>query len=201
MKLLILDNYDSFTYNLVHYAEQFVNQVDVYRNDEIDLIETDEYSHILISPGPGLPAKAGITMDIFKRHFESKAILGVCLGCQAMAEFFGGKLYNQNKVAHGLQRKVRKTSYAGRILKDMPDEFEVGLYHSWAIDAASLPSEIKVTALSQENVVMTIEHKDLPLAGVQFHPESVMTPSGISIIKNWLKPIAENRQYHADAEL
>lgn len=187
MRILIIDNYDSFTYNLRHYVEQFAEDVTVVRNDAITLDEAARYTHYIISPGPGLPVDAGITMPLIERFNQSKPILGVCLGCQAIAEFLGGTLYNQQLVAHGIMRQVVQKSTNSILLKDLPPTFDVGLYHSWAITEASLPKEIAVTAKTTNGVVMTIEHTQLPLYGVQFHPESIMTKDGLSIIKNWLQ--------------
>ncbi len=186
MKVLILDNYDSFTYNLFHYVQAFTDNVSVKRNDELSVNEVDNYTHIIISPGPGLPSQAGISQTLLKKYYSVKNILGVCLGCQALAEFFGGSLYNQNEVAHGIERKIVRTKADSWLLKDLPSAFTVGLYHSWAIDPAKLPSEINVTALSEKGIVMAIEHAYLPLAGVQFHPESIMSDYGKKIVKNWL---------------
>lgn len=186
MRILIIDNYDSFTYNLLHYVEQFADDVTVVRNDVISIEETEQYTHYIISPGPGLPAQAGITMEIIKKYHSIKPILGVCLGCQAIAEFFGGKLYNQQLVAHGIKRPILKTEKRSVLLKGMPEKFEVGLYHSWAIEESSLPQGFFITAKGITGVVMAFEHERYPLYGVQFHPESIMTENGISIIKNWL---------------
>ncbi len=187
LRVLIIDNYDSFTYNLLHYVEQFADDVTVVRNDAITTEEAELFTHYIISPGPGLPAEAGITMAIIEKYHTTRPILGVCLGCQAIAEFFGGTLYNQQLVAHGIKRPILKTAQSSVLLKDMPKTFEVGLYHSWAIDEAGLPIDFKVTAKGVNGVVMAIEHNQYPLYGVQFHPESIMTENGISIIKNWLK--------------
>lgn len=186
MRVLILDNFDSFTYNLYHYLGQLTDDVTVKRNNEIALADFEEYSHILISPGPSLPAEAGITFDFLKQYFSHKPILGVCLGCQALAEHSGGKLYNQQFVAHGLKRPVKRTTADSWLLSGLKDEFEVGLYHSWAIDENSLSDEWKVCAKSNTNVIMAIEHRRLPVAGVQFHPESIMSESGLEILSNWL---------------
>lgn len=186
MKVLILDNYDSFTYNLLHLVEQLVEDVSVIRNDAISLEETEAYTHFIISPGPGLPKQAGITMALIEKYHQTRPIFGVCLGCQAIAEFFGATLYNQVQVAHGLKRTVVKTEKSSQLLKDQKSSFEVGLYHSWAIDESKLSKDLKVTARGLNNVAMAVEHNYLPMAGVQFHPESIMTENGISILKNWL---------------
>lgn len=186
LRILILDNYDSFTYNLLHYVEQFADDVTVVRNDAMTIEEAADYTHYIISPGPGLPAQAGITIQIIEKYHSSRPILGVCLGCQAIAEFFGGTLYNQQLVAHGIKRPIVKTNVSSLLLKNMPKNFEVGLYHSWAIEENSLPADFRITAKGINGVVMAIEHSHFPLYGVQFHPESIMTENGISIIKNWL---------------
>lgn len=166
--------------------EQVCRDITVMRNDEISVDEVQAFSHILISPGPGLPAEAGITMAVIKKYHESKSLLGVCLGCQAIAEFFGGNLYNQKLVAHGIARKVNQVA-SGKLLQDMPPTFEAGLYHSWAIDESNLTKEVLITSKSEMNTVMSLEHLRLNIYGVQFHPESIMTKNGLQIIKNWLK--------------
>lgn len=190
MKILIIDNYDSFTYNLLHYVQQFADEVEVQRNDAIAVEYAEGFSHLIISPGPGLPDAAGISLSLIEKYHQSKPILGVCLGCQAIAEYFGGRLYNQSKVAHGVQREVLKTDPRSLLLKSLPKKFKVGLYHSWAVDEKSLPPELKVTAKSTSGVVMALEHRFLPIAGVQFHPESIMTENGLQILKNWLEAYA-----------
>ena len=160
--------------------------MDVIRNDEISLNQADTYSHIIISPGPGLPENAGISMSLIERYFLHKPMLGVCLGCQALAEYSGAKLFNQDMVAHGIQRTVKRTEESSWLLNGVQDTFMVGLYHSWAVDMKSLSSDWKITSISDENILMSIEHIKLPLAGVQFHPESVMSEHGLQIIENWL---------------
>lgn len=187
LKILIVDNYDSFTYNLLHYVQQFADDVTVMRNDAITLEETEEFTHFIISPGPGLPHQAGITLPLIEQYHRTKPILGVCLGFQAIAEFFGAKLYNQQFVAHGIQREVIRTGATSSLLKGMPEKFKVGLYHSWAVDEKSLPPELIVTAKGNQGVIMAVEHCTYPLAGVQFHPESIMTEGGLRIIENWVK--------------
>ena len=187
MRVLILDNFDSFTYNLYHYIGLLTHDVVVKRNNEIELDEFEDYSHIVLSPGPGLPADAGIMMSFLKTYFDKKPILGVCLGCQALAEHTGGKLYNQKFVAHGLKRAINRTTTQSWLLEGIDESFDVGLYHSWAIDKASLDKQWQVCGESNENVVMAIEHSHLPVAGVQFHPESIMSEYGVEIISNWLK--------------
>lgn len=186
MKILLLDNYDSFTYNIYHYLQGLYSSVDVYRNDEISLDAVDSYSHIVISPGPGLPLNAGITMELLRLYSCNKKILGVCLGMQAIAEHFGGKLYNQQTVKHGLTTTI---SHSGKYLFCGIEQFaQVALYHSWAVDENSLPNTLIVEAKSAEGVVMAIRHRDWPVYGVQFHPESILTPQGYLMLKNWLQP-------------
>ncbi len=188
MQILIIDNYDSFTFNLYHYFQQLADDVRVKRNDEIRIEEAEDYSHLVISPGPGLPIDAGITRDLIKHFFHTKPIMGVCLGCQALAEFTGANLYNQPFVAHGIQRVVKRTRTDSWLFKNIPSEFKVGLYHSWAVEEKSINlQQWHINAKSKEDVVMGIEHTELPVAGVQFHPESVMTDLGINILKNWLQ--------------
>lgn len=183
MRVLILDNYDSFTYNLYDYVASFGVSVDVKRNDEISIEEVGAYSHIILSPGPGLPKDAGIMPNIIASYSFSKPILGVCLGMQGVTEFFGGKLYNLEKVRHGKQLNCFKREKS-ILLEQLPQQFPVGLYHSWAV--TDIPDELKVTCLSEENVVMAIEHSELPVFGVQFHPESVLTPDGKDILRTFL---------------
>ena len=187
MRILIIDNYDSFTYNLYHYFCQMADDVTVKRNDELSLVDIEQYSHIVISPGPGLPAEAGISMEVINQFFDSKAILGVCLGCQALAEHTGATLYNQERVAHGIRRSVKKVHKESWLLEGIDQPFKVGLYHSWAVDQSSLSHEWQVCGVSEDNVLMAMEHSKLPLAGVQFHPESIMTENGLKILENWLR--------------
>jgi len=185
MRILLLDNYDSFTYNLYHYLRAFCADVVVKRNDEITLEESDAFTHIVLSPGPGLPKDAGILMELIARHVEKKPMLGICLGMQAIAEHYGAELYNQEHVKHGVTTTI-STAYKNRLFKNLPTQITVGLYHSWAVDENTLPEFLRSTAKSEEAVLMAIEHKFLPLAGVQFHPESILTDHGKAMIKNWL---------------
>lgn len=185
MRLLILDNYDSFTYNLFHYAQQLCEQVEVFRNDEITLEAVEAYSHIIISPGPGLPQDAGITMDVLSTYANSKSILGVCLGFQGMALWAKAKLYNQNQVAHGLKRTATRSGESW-LLNGVSQNFAVGLYHSWAVSLTQ-ESPFYATAHLENGTLMAFEHATLPLAGVQFHPESIMTEGGLLMVRNWLE--------------
>jgi anthranilate synthase component 2 len=187
MKVLLLDNFDSFTYNLYHYLQPLCAQVVVKRNQQVSLREVEAYSHIVVSPGPGLPQQAGLTLPIIKKYAATKAILGVCLGAQALAEHFGATLYNQNEVAHGICRTAVRQGPSW-LLAGVPQSFKVGLYHSWAIQTQ--PSFLKhfyPTALRDESTLMAFEHATLPLAGVQFHPESIMSEGGKIILENWLR--------------
>jgi|SRR5690606_23331880 len=185
MKVLLLDNYDSFTFNLYHYIEQFVNHVEVRRNDEISLEEVANYDKIVISPGPGLPKDAGITCDLIRSYKDSKAILGVCLGYQAIVEVFGGQLKNLPRVLHGKSTICTKINN-DPIYTGIPVEFNVGHYHSWVADTSFLPHELLVTATNKDGLIMSLRHKSYSIHGVQFHPESVMTPNGLQMIGNWI---------------
>lgn len=187
MKLLVLDNYDSFTWNLVHYAEDILQQeVEVRRNDAIGLDEINAYTHIILSPGPGLPKDAGIMPQLIQKYATSKNILGICLGQQAIAENFGGKLYNLEKVYHGISTKV-KLDQEHFLFNDMPPVIEAGRYHSWAVEKTCLPECFKIIAEDENGVIMGLQHKQYALAGVQFHPESILTPHGYTMMKNWIR--------------
>ena len=185
VNILLLDNYDSFTYNLHHYLLDFTEDVTVKRNDEIRAVEADRYSHIVLSPGPGLPQAAGVLMELIDTQATKKPILGVCLGMQALAEHFGATLYNQEVVKHGITTHI-KTQPDSVLFRGLPESFQVGLYHSWAVDETTLPNNFMVSARSRENVVMAVEHRSLPVCGVQFHPESILTEHGKAILANWL---------------
>lgn len=186
MKVLILDNYDSFTFNLVHYVEQFVDEVVVTRNDELKVPDVANYDAIIISPGPGLPKEAGISLDVIKTYAPEKKILGVCLGHQAIAEAFGGKLVNMNKVLHGVATTTYVLDENNPLFKGVPKSFATGHYHSWAVDLPTLPMDFKITAADGNAYVMAMAHKHYNLTSVQFHPESVLTEHGLKIIENWV---------------
>ncbi len=186
MRLLIFDNYDSFTYNIAHAVRQLGVEPDVVRNDKITLDEVGNYDKIIISPGPGIPSEAGILPQLLERYGSEKPILGVCLGHQAIGECFGAKLRNLSTVYHGVQSTVHLTA-DDYIFAGIPSEFEVGRYHSWVVDRDSLPSELEVTAVSPDGEIMAMRHRSLDVRGVQFHPESVLTPYGLEIIDNWLR--------------
>ncbi len=189
MKILIIDNYDSFTYNLYHLAEAVMPadfSLTVRRNDEIPVEGAGHYDKIIISPGPGLPKDAGITCALIQRYAAEKSILGVCLGHQAMAEVFGGKLLNLPEVLHGKAVRTHVVNRSEPLFFDCPESFDTGRYHSWVIDPAHMPSVFDVCATDELGLIMAISHKEYDLKGVQFHPESVMTKVGRQIIRNWV---------------
>jgi len=187
-KILVIDNYDSFTYNLVHYIEHLTGKRPaVFRNDEISLEEVGHYDRIVLSPGPGIPAEAGICLDVIKRYSSEKNILGVCLGHQAIGEAFGANLINLKNVYHGLSTQVIVLDNKDILFKDIPVTFNAGRYHSWVVSNNNLPDCLKVTCIDNSQMIMAIKHKDFNVYGVQFHPESVLTEYGELIIKNWLE--------------
>ncbi|HFX18277.1 MAG TPA: aminodeoxychorismate/anthranilate synthase component II [Flavobacteriales bacterium] len=186
-QILILDNYDSFTYNLVQYVKELTDaQVDVYRNDAIELNAIDQYDYIIFSPGPGLPDQAGIMIEAIKEYAPKKKMLGVCLGHQAIGMAFGSSLQNLEKVYHGVQTPVKITNENDVIFKNIPAETEVGRYHSWVINPEDISNDLEVTALSDDNQIMAVKHKKYAVWGLQFHPESIMTGQGKQMIKNFL---------------
>ncbi len=186
LKTLILDNYDSFTYNLVHYVEQFCVDLTVRRNDAITLDEVGLFDAIILSPGPGLPKDAGIMPELLLRYAPSKRMLGVCLGHQAIGEAFGAQLRNLDRVLHGVAVPVRVLDYAEPMFLGLPEEFPTGRYHSWVIDRATLPDVLKVTATDAQGEVMALRHRHYDVSGVQFHPESLLTPHGLEMVRNWV---------------
>jgi anthranilate synthase component 2 len=196
MRILVFDNYDSFTYNLVHLVEKIIHQkVEVYRNDQIPLEQVKGFDKIILSPGPGLPAEAGLLLPLIREYAASKPILGVCLGHQAIGEVFGGKLVNLSTVYHGVATpiRVRPTGGSGRravqsaLFEGLSEGFEAGRYHSWVISDEGFPEELEVTARDDNDYIMGLQHKTFDVQGVQFHPESVLTPEGEKIMRNWLK--------------
>ncbi len=188
MKILMFDNYDSFTYNLVHYIEKITRQkIDVFRNDEITLDEIEKYDKIILSPGPGIPDEAGLLKPLIKRFAPTKSILGVCLGMQAMAEVFGGKLININEVYHGVATPIFQKEKDDVLFKNIPVEFVAGRYHSWIVDNESLPKCFTISSVDEKNQIMSIFHKEYDVRAVQFHPESILTPEGEKMLENWLK--------------
>jgi anthranilate synthase component 2 len=187
MKIMVLDNYDSFTYNLVHYVKELSGEkVDVFRNDKITPEQAAEYDKIIISPGPGLPGDAGITLALIGSLAPSKSIFGVCLGCQAIAESFGGRLSNLRRVFHGVATYMNVTDESEHLFDGVPVSFTAGRYHSWIISEDAFPSDLKVTARDQEGMIMAVSHNSYDLRGVQFHPESVLTRYGKQMMMNWL---------------
>ena len=195
MKILVFDNYDSFTYNLVHLVEKITgSKVDVYRNDEIPLEKVAQYDKIILSPGPGLPSEAGMLLPLINQYAATKSILGVCLGHQAIGEAFGGKLVNLSTVYHGIATPVQvlpsdslPSVSRTDLFKGLPPTFEVGRYHSWVIDQKTFPKELSITAVDDNGYIMALQHTRYDVQGVQFHPESVLTPQGETILRNWLK--------------
>ncbi len=189
MKILVFDNYDSFTYNLVHLVEKITHtKVEVYRNDQIAMEKVKEYDKIILSPGPGIPEEAGLLLPLIKEYAATKSILGVCLGHQAIGEAFGGTLTNLSTVYHGVATPVTIDSNKNsQLFEGLPARLEVGRYHSWIINEKNFPAELEVTARDENNYIMALQHKNFDVQGVQFHPESVLTPDGEKILRNWLK--------------
>lgn len=184
-KILVIDNYDSFTYNLVHYLEDLNCEVTVYRNDEFDLDEINSFNKILLSPGPGIPNEAGLLKAVIAKYASTKSILGVCLGQQAIGEVFGGTLSNLDKVYHGVATTIKTSVNDELLFQGLENEFEVGRYHSWVVDA-NLPDVLEATSFDENGQVMSLRHKAFDVRGVQFHPESVLTPNGKKILENWV---------------
>ncbi len=186
-RYLVFDNYDSFTYNLVHLVERLLGQkVDVVRNDKLPLEKVAEYDKIILSPGPGIPSEAGLLLPLIKEYAATKSILGVCLGHQAIGEAFGGKLTNLSSVYHGVATPINVIKEGG-LFEGLPASFEVGRYHSWVVSEEGFPADLEITAKDENGMVMGLRHKHYDVTGVQFHPESVLTPQGEVIIRNWLK--------------
>jgi len=191
MKILVFDNYDSFTYNLVHLVEKITHiKVDVYRNDQVPMEKVKEYDKIILSPGPGIPAEAGLLLPLIKEYAATKSILGVCLGHQAIAEAFGGRLVNLSTVFHGVATDIQiqhpKSRIHDYVLEGLPDKILVGRYHSWVIDPDGFPESLEITATDASGHIMALRHKTYDVLGVQFHPESILTPQGELIMRNWL---------------
>ena len=185
--VLVLDNYDSFVYNLVYLLKELGAHVDVFRNDKITLEEVHKYDQILLSPGTGIPSEAGIMMDLLKEYKSTKKILGVCLGHQAIAEAFGSELQNMGEVLHGVTTECQVLDPAERMFLDIPARFEVCRYHSWTVIPGSMPSDLKMTAQDDKGYVLAEAHQRFDVRGVQFHPEAYLTQHGLQMIKNWLK--------------
>jgi anthranilate synthase component 2 len=186
-KILVIDNYDSFTYNLVHYLESLDCEVTVLRNDELSIDEAADFSKILLSPGPGIPSEAGLLLDIIKTYAPIKSILGICLGQQAIAEAFGGSLINLNTVHHGIGETIDIIVTDETLYNDIGNTMQVGRYHSWSVNPTDLPDVLEVTSTDENGEIMSLRHKFYDVKGVQFHPESVLTPQGKKILANWLE--------------
>lgn len=186
MRVLIIDNYDSFTYNLVHYCQQFCEEVSALRPHEIDMDDLEKYDKIIISPGPGLPEETPLLSAVLKRYAGNKPILGVCLGMQAIAQHYGGELKQLKSVKHGVRSLCIRSENKAKIFKGLPASFLVGHYHSWVVNEKSLPAEIEIIAKNEDGLLMAIQHHHEPVCAVQFHPESVLTEYGLQIIQNWI---------------
>ncbi len=199
MKILVFDNYDSFTYNLVHLVEKITHEkVDVFRNDQIALEKVKDYDKVILSPGPGVPTEAGLLLALIKEYAPTKSILGVCLGHQAIGEAFGGTLTNLTEVYHGVatpikianekqKHKSQSELHTSPLFAGFNDSIEVGRYHSWVVSKENFPAELEITAEDDNGFIMGLQHKTYDVQGVQFHPESVLTPEGERILRNWIK--------------
>lgn len=186
-KIAIIDNYDSFTFNLVHYLEELDCEVTVLRNDEFELEELQSFDDIILSPGPGIPSESGLLNQVIVTYASSKKILGICLGQQAIGEVFGGSLLNLDKVYHGIATPINVLVDDEILFQNLPKQFEVGRYHSWVINPTDFPENLEVTASAENGEIMAIRHKTYNVKGVQFHPESILTPHGKTILSNWIK--------------
>ncbi|MDB5156239.1 MAG: aminodeoxychorismate/anthranilate synthase component [Mucilaginibacter sp.] len=186
-KILIIDNYDSFTYNLVHLVNEIGLKCDVWRNDQFNIDDVAAYDKIILSPGPGIPSEAGLLLEVIAKYAPTKSIFGVCLGQQAIAEVFGGTLYNLKQPMHGIATPITVTDDNERLFTGLPHQFKVGRYHSWVVDEKSIPDVLTVTAIDEvDNSAMAIRHKNYDVRGVQFHPESILTEFGKEMMQNWL---------------
>lgn len=186
-KILVIDNYDSFTFNLVHYLEDLNCEVSVLRNDELQFEDVEEYDKILLSPGPGLPAQAGLLEEIIKKYASIKSILGVCLGQQAIGEVFGGSLINLKTVYHGIATTIKVVVDDEPLFNGLENQLSVGRYHSWSVATVNFPDVLEITSVDENGQIMSLRHKVYDVRGVQFHPESVLTPNGKKILENWVK--------------
>ena len=184
--VLIIDNYDSFTYNLAHLVKEVGAKVDVLRNDQFKIEELEQYDKIILSPGPGVPEEAGLLLDVIRTYSGKKPILGVCLGEQAIGQVFGGRLVNLSKVFHGVQTDIQLTE-PEYIFRGLPARIPVGRYHSWVVDTENFPETLAITAVSPEGQIMALKHREYDVRCIQFHPESVLTPDGKQIMANWLQ--------------
>lgn len=185
MNIVIIDNYDSFTYNLAHLVRELGATVTVLRNDQFELSALEAYDKIILSPGPGIPEEAGLLLDVIRTYAGKKPILGVCLGHQAIGQVFGGTLKNLSEVYHGVATPVHITGDEA-LFAGLPETMKVGRYHSWVVDTENLPACLEVTSVSPEGLIMSLRHKEMDVRGIQYHPESVLTPNGKAIIQNWI---------------
>lgn len=185
--ILVIDNYDSFTYNLVHLLQELKESYVVVRNDKFNLEDVEKYDKILLSPGPGIPEEAGLLLDVIRTYAPTKSILGICLGQQAIAEVFGGKLFNMPKPLHGVATSIHITDPNEPLFQNFPEDSKIGRYHSWAVDPNTLPEDLKVTAVDPNGVIMALTHSKYDVKGMQFHPESILTDNGKTLIANWIK--------------
>ncbi|MDX1762360.1 MAG: aminodeoxychorismate/anthranilate synthase component II [Christiangramia sp.] len=193
-KILVIDNYDSFVYNLVHYLEELDCKVDVRRNDQLHIDDVEDYDKILLSPGPGIPDEAGLLKPIIEKYASTKSILGVCLGMQAIGEVFGGKLLNLDEVYHGVATKIELFVDNEYLFKGLKKELQVGRYHSWVVEK-NLPPVLQATSYDEKGEIMSLRHTEFDVRGVQFHPESVLTPEGKKMIKNWVEgPVSKDTE-------
>ncbi|MDB5114781.1 MAG: aminodeoxychorismate/anthranilate synthase component [Mucilaginibacter sp.] len=188
-KILIIDNYDSFTYNLVHLVNEIGLQCEVWRNDQFNIDDVNAFDKIILSPGPGIPSEAGLLLDVITKYAPTKSIFGVCLGQQAIAEVFGGTLYNLKQPMHGIATPITVTDDQEKLFAGLPHNFKVGRYHSWVVDEKAIPDVLTVTAIDEvDNSAMALRHKHFDVRGVQFHPESILTEFGKEMMQNWLTP-------------
>jgi anthranilate synthase component II len=185
-KILVVDNYDSFTFNLVHLLQECGMDCTVLRNDKFLLEDVAAYDKILLSPGPGIPEEAGLLLDVIRTYGNSKSILGICLGQQAIAEVYGGKLFNLKKPVHGTATPLKIVTKDEPLFKGLPERFMIGRYHSWAVDRLDFPEALEITAVDDDGVIMALSHKEYDVKGLQFHPESVLSEHGKKLIENWL---------------
>ena len=187
--ILIIDNYDSFTYNLLHLVNEIGLECTVWRNDQFQIGDVDAFDKIILSPGPGIPSEAGLLLQVIEKYAPTKSIFGVCLGQQAIAEVFGGKLYNLKQPMHGIATPIKVTDEKEQLFLGLPQSFKVGRYHSWVVDEKAIPDTLTVTAIDEaDNSVMALRHKEYDVRGVQFHPESILTEYGKEMMANWISP-------------
>ena len=185
--ILIIDNYDSFTYNLLHLVNELGLNCTVWRNDQFNIDDVDAYDQVILSPGPGIPSEAGLLLEVIEKYAPTKSIFGVCLGQQAIAEVFGGKLYNLKQPMHGIATPIKVIDEKEQLFLGLPQSFKVGRYHSWVVDEKAIPDNLTVTAIDEEdNSIMALRHKEYDVRGVQFHPESILTEFGKEMMANWI---------------